>query len=107
MSAVTCGKKGTRVPHNYHSYRNVSDAHSVVNKASRFSLSVPFLDICGSYFQLQRRCDAVTRLKAIRFRRLSVCMKIDEARRDDEAGGVDGGAARKRLSRNRGDAPAA
>ena len=107
MGAITCRQKISRVAHDSHSHRNVSDADAVVDESSRASLGVPALDIRGAHFELERRGDTVTRLIPIGLRRLAVGVKIDKAGRDDESSGVDDRATRQRVSRNRGDGPAA
>ena len=107
MGAITCRQKTPRVAHDSHSHRNVSDADAVVDESPSLSLGVPSIDIPGAHFQLERCGHTITRLKPIGLRRLAVGVKIDKAGRDDESCGVDDGATRKWVGRNRGDGPAA
>ena len=85
----------------------MSDADAVVDESSRFSLSVPSLDIRGAHFELERGGHTITRLKPVGLRRLTVRVKIDEAGSDDESRGVDGRATRQGIGRDRDDFPAA
>src|SRR5216684_556512 len=86
---------------NLRAHRDVSDAHSVVDQGFPFPGRIPTVHIGSAGFQLQRRGDAITRLKLIIARLLSVFMQVDKPRRHYKALRIDRLLAFQCLTRNR------
>ena len=68
---------------------DVSDRRAVVEQRAALARRIPVVDRHGAALELERRRHAVPRLVAIALHRLPVRVRIDEARRDDEAADVE------------------
>ena len=100
MGRVPRGKEVARVVHHSHAHGNVADGYAIVDQGLIFPLVVPGLDVRDSDFHFERGGDAVHGFVAVVLRVLPVRVQIDEAWRNHQAGGVDGGAAFQRRSGN-------
>ena len=103
MSRISGGQENARIANDFHAYRDVPDAYAIINERFAVAFRVPVVHIVGAHFQLQCGGYTVAGLKLIVPRLLSVFVQIDEAGRDDQSFGIEGGFAKQRSGRNRAD----
>src|SRR5260370_2668124 len=105
ISSVDHRHHRARIVHYRHPDLDVADADAIVDSLAGTSLAVPGSDIRRAELELERRRHAVQRIEPICLGRLSVSVKVDEARGDDEAARVDCVPAAYGLGRDDGDSP--
>jgi hypothetical protein len=81
----------------------MADGRAVVEQGLTLARAVPVADRHGAAFELQRRCDTVARLELVALEALRVSVRVDETRRDHEAGGVERGFAEQGCGAHRGN----
>ena len=92
-----------RILHHDHARAHVADRCAVVDERLPFPRFVELGNVLRSDLELERGGHAVEREDAIVLVILPVCVEVDEARRDDEAFGVDRRLAGDRRGRDRFD----
>ena len=101
------GRKVAGIAEHRHPHLDLADAHAVVDEPSLLPLPIPAIDVGRADLELERRRDAVERLKPVRLLGLPVRVEVDEARGDHEAARVDDRLAGERRLGDRGNLSAA
>jgi hypothetical protein len=96
MGGVAGGQEVAGVVHDAHTHGDVTDGCAVVDEGLRMALIIPGIHIGYAHFHFERGGDAVHGFRAVILGILAMLVEIDEAGRDDQSGGVDGGAAVER-----------
>ena len=99
-----------RVAHDCHADRRVAGADAVVDEGSVPAIGIPGVDVRSADLEFERGGHAVHHLEGVVHlvdRYPAVLMEVDEAGRDDEAGGVNRRRSLERVGGHGLDPPAA
>ena len=94
------------VLHHHHARGHMPNAGAIVDQRFPFPRRIPLRNGVHADFQLQRRGHPVARFKPVIFRSLTVRVKVDEARSDNQPLCINLLCAFQRLIGNGGDLPA-
>lgn len=97
------GEERAGVVHDGHADRRMADGGSIVEDGFSGAGGVPGVDVRGTDLEFEGGGDSVHDLIAAGFGILAMPVEVDEARADDQASSVDGGAAGERGLADGGD----